>query len=107
MERPAARFGGDGELLQTIELFGGDIFGIDWNERFAAPRGEHHGAKLLEYPRQDIAPHRRMLIDEHPEPGETAAIKAVEITTDVSLLRGAFDRWQLERRFQHAGGIER
>ena len=37
---------------------------VDRNERLAAPGGDHLGAELAQDLRQDIAPHRRILISE-------------------------------------------
>ena len=97
VKRSAARFGSDGELLQTIELLVGDVLGVDGNEGLAAPGGDHLGAELAQDARQEIAPDRRVLIDEDAQAGEAAAGEAAQIAPDVALLGGAIERRQLRR----------
>ena len=85
------------ERLEAVELFVGDVLGVDGNERLAAGGRAHVGAELAKDSRQEVAPHGRVLIDEHAKPRETARREAADEATNVALFGSAIDRRQARR----------
>ena len=76
----AVDFGRQREPFEAVELFVGDVLGVDGNERLAAAGRAHVGAELAQDARQEVAPHGRVLVDEDAQPGEAAAREAADVS---------------------------